>query len=120
MPQLRLHIPTTTSSRDFEIAAQLSGFAMTSRSYTSPHSCEHCEEIILIRPNDDLALHEDTSSGRPLLLFNLMCELPGVQKLIQDLQQMFLFEVTLDDLDRYVEEDCLFYEFIATGLGRYK
>lgn len=46
--------------------------------------------------------------------------IPGVDRLIQDLQNTFLFEVDNDDLYQFAEDGCLFYIFIWVGLQKQK
>ena len=91
---------------------------MASSSYTTPHSCAHCEQLVLVRPEDDPALHNGAAPGRPLLLLSLLGGVPGVSRLIQDLQQTFLFETERTALARYVADGCAFYQFVATGLEK--
>ena len=89
--------------------------------YTTPHSCQHCEGIVLSRPEDNPDLHNALEPRQPLLLLNALRALRGDgDPDLKALERTFLLEVDMQDLRRFKLDGCLFYAFILTGLEKLK
>jgi hypothetical protein len=84
--------------------------------YMNPHSCQHCESLILSRPEDDPDLHEGSEPRRSLLLLRALRALRDESAILRRLEQTFLHEIDPEDLVRFVSDGCLFYKFISNGL----
>ncbi|KAI0404105.1 HET-domain-containing protein [Xylaria palmicola] len=84
--------------------------------YTLPHSCQHCERVLLSRPDDNPDLYQGSEPRQSLLLLKLLRALRGGNKIIGRLAGSFLLEVDPEDMVRFVSDGCLFYRFISTGL----
>ncbi|KAI3321053.1 HET-domain-containing protein [Xylariaceae sp. AK1471] len=88
--------------------------------YTNPHSCQHCERILLFRPEDDPDLHEGSEPRQSLLLLRMLRALRDEDPVLRRLEHAFLLEVNPKNLARFVSDGCLFYKFISTGLEKLK
>lgn len=86
--------------------------------YGKPHSCEHCETILLSRPEDQPDLHEGSEPRQSLLLLKALRSLREKDPIIKRLENTFLLEVNAEKTARFVADGCLFYQFISTGLER--
>ncbi|KAI1175286.1 HET-domain-containing protein [Nemania sp. FL0916] len=84
--------------------------------FTNPHSCRHCEKVVLSRPDDNPDLHEGTEPLQSLLLLKVLRELSDQDGMIKRLGGSFLLEVKPEQTAQYVADGCLFYKFIETGL----
>lgn len=86
--------------------------------YTNPHSCRHCEKILLSRPEDDPDLHEGSEPRQSLILLRYLSALRERDDILKKLEWTFLHEVHPQHLDKYVSDGCLLYKFIATGMKK--
>jgi hypothetical protein len=84
--------------------------------YTNPHSCPHCEGILLSRPEDHPDLHEGSEPRQSLLLLKVLRSLRDKDPVLKTLEGAFFLEVDLEQLSQFVSDGCLFYKFISTGL----
>lgn len=86
--------------------------------YTNPHSCQHCETILLSRPEDQPDLYEGSEPRQSLLLLQALRALREKDPIIKRLENTFFLEVNAETTARFVADGCLFYQFISTGLER--
>ena len=84
--------------------------------YTNPHSCQHCEGIVLSRPEVNPDLHNASKPRQTLFLLKALRALYPNDSGLKALERTFLFEVDEEHLRRYRSDGCLFYAFILTGI----
>lgn len=81
-----------------------------------PHSCRHCEKVLLPAPDVDLVADEDSLSGPSKLMWDL--QLLMKRDSLQVEENPRLLNVEPQHLEDFVMEGCLFYEYISKGLKR--
>ncbi|KAI1192544.1 HET-domain-containing protein [Nemania serpens] len=84
--------------------------------YTNPHSCQHCQSILLSRPEDDPDLHEGSEPRQSLLLLKALRTYYQKDPILKKLENTYLLEVNAEKTAGFVSDGCLFYQFISTGL----
>ncbi|RSM00832.1 hypothetical protein CEP52_008903 [Fusarium oligoseptatum] len=85
-------------------------------SYTNPHSCHHCDSIIVSRPDDNPDLYEVGEPRQSLLLLRVLRTLMNKNSALKALEQTYLIEVDDAQIAQAVSDGCLFYKFISSGL----
>ncbi|RSL75878.1 hypothetical protein CEP51_010471 [Fusarium floridanum] len=85
-------------------------------SYTNPHSCHHCDSIIVSRPDDNPELYEVGEPRQSLLLLRVLRTLMNKNSALKALEQTYLIEVDDAQIAQAVSDGCLFYKFISSGL----
>ncbi|PMD32227.1 HET-domain-containing protein [Hyaloscypha variabilis F] len=88
--------------------------------YTTPHSCQHCEGIVLSLPEDNPDLQNALEPRQSRLLLNALRALRGDDPDLKALERAFLLEVNMQDLRKFKLDGCLFYAFILTGLEEFE
>ncbi|EEU35828.1 uncharacterized protein NECHADRAFT_77212 [Fusarium vanettenii 77-13-4] len=86
--------------------------------YTNPHSCHHCDGIILSLPEDNPDLYEIVEPSQSLLLLRVLRTLLRNNSILEALERTFLVEVDDMQIAHAVSEGCLFYEFVSSGLNK--
>lgn len=89
-------------------------------SYTNPHSCHHCDGIILSLPDDNPDLYEIVEPSQSLLLLRVLRSLLSNNSVLEALERTFLIEVDDMQIANAVSDGCLFYKFVSSGLRKPK
>ncbi|UPK97207.1 hypothetical protein LCI18_008142 [Fusarium solani-melongenae] len=86
--------------------------------YTNPHSCHHCDGIIISLPEDNPDLYEIVEPSQSLLLLRVLRTLLSHNSVLEALERTFLLEVDDMQIAHAVSDGCLFYEFVSSGLKK--
>ncbi|KAJ4203118.1 hypothetical protein NW759_015224 [Fusarium solani] len=86
--------------------------------YTNPHSCHHCDGIIISLPEDNPDLYEIVEPSQSLLLLRVLRRLLSNNSILEGLERTFLVEVDDMQIAHAVSDGCLFYEFVSSGLKK--
>ena len=84
--------------------------------YTEPHTCPHCERILVRWPEDDPELHNKKLRRLSLASGEALSALTADGLGSEEPRKRFLLEVKKDDLNQFSDDSCLFYAFIKTGI----
>ncbi|KAI0538210.1 HET-domain-containing protein [Xylaria digitata] len=79
--------------------------------YTTPHSCRHCETIIVSRPEDNPDFYEDSKPRQSLFLYQILL---GLRRWVEGI---FFLAVDLKDLVQFASDGCEFFKLITSGLS---
>lgn len=76
--------------------------------YTNPHSCHHCDGIIISLPEDNPDLYEIVEPSQSLLLLRVLRSLLSNNAVLETLERTFLVEVDDMQIAHAVSDGCLF------------